>query len=45
LIGVIKVDLNSAVNTLGEESISLMPKKMPGKLGITKKIPGRTLIN
>jgi hypothetical protein len=45
LISVIEVDLNSAVNTLGEESISLMPKKMPSKLGIIKKIPGRTSVN
>jgi hypothetical protein len=45
LISVIEVDLNSAVDTLGEESISLMPKKMPGKLGITKKIPSRTSVN
>jgi hypothetical protein len=37
LIGVIKVDLNSAVNTLREESILLIPKKMPNKLEITKK--------
>jgi hypothetical protein len=45
LISVIEVDLNSTINTLGEESISLMPKKMPSKLGITKKIPSRTLVN
>jgi hypothetical protein len=45
LIGVIEVDLNSAVDTLGEESILLMPEKMPSKLGITKKIPGRTSVN
>jgi hypothetical protein len=45
LISVIEVNLNGAVNTLREESISLMPKKMPGKLGITKKIPSRTLVN
>jgi hypothetical protein len=45
LIGVIEVDLNSAIDTLREESILLMPKKIPGKLGITKKIPGRTLVN
>jgi hypothetical protein len=45
LIGVIEVDLNGAIDTLGEESILLMPKKMPSKLGIIKKIPGRTLVN
>jgi hypothetical protein len=37
--------LNGAINTLGEESISLMPEKMPSKLGITKKIPDRTSVN
>ena len=37
LISVIEVDLNSAINTLREESILLIPKKMPSKLGITKK--------
>ena len=37
LISVIEVNLNSAINTLREESILLMPKKMPSKLGITLK--------
>jgi hypothetical protein len=45
LIGVIEVNLNGAVDTLREESILLMPEKMPGKLGITKKIPGRISVN
>jgi hypothetical protein len=45
LISVIEVDLNSAIDTLREESISLMPEKIPSKLGITKKIPGRTSVN
>jgi len=45
LISVIEVNLNSAINTLREESILLMPKKMPSKLGITKKISNRTLVN
>ena len=45
LISVIEVDLNGAVDTFREESISLMPEKMPGKLGIIKKIPGRTSVN
>ena len=44
-ISVIEVNLNSAINTLREESILLMPKKMPSKLGITKKISNRTLVN
>jgi hypothetical protein len=45
LISIIEVDLNSAINTLREESILLMPKKMPSKLRITKKILSRTLVN
>jgi hypothetical protein len=45
LISVIEVNLNGAINTLREESILLMPEKMPGKLGITKKIPSRTSVN
>jgi hypothetical protein len=31
LIGVIEVDLNGAIDTLREESISLMPEKMPSR--------------
>jgi hypothetical protein len=39
-ISIIEVDLDSAIiNTLKEESISLMPKKIPSKLGITNKYP------
>jgi hypothetical protein len=45
LIIVIKVDLNGTINTLREESILLILKKMPSKLGITKKISSRTLVN
>jgi hypothetical protein len=45
LISVIEVNLNSAIDTLREESILLMPKKIPSKLRITKKIPGRTSVN
>jgi hypothetical protein len=38
LIGVIEVDLDgAAINTPKGESISLMPEKIPGKLGITDK--------
>jgi hypothetical protein len=38
LISVIEVDLdNTTINTPKGESISLMPKKMPSKLGITNK--------
>jgi len=37
-IDIIDDDLGStAVDTHGEESISLMPEKMPGKLGIISK--------
>jgi hypothetical protein len=37
-INIIDNDLGSAtINTHREESILLMPKKMPGKLGITLK--------
>jgi hypothetical protein len=38
LINIIDDDLGSTtINTYREESISLMPKKMPSKLGITSK--------
>ena len=37
-INIINNDLsNTAINTHREESILLMPKKMPSKLGITLK--------
>jgi hypothetical protein len=37
-INIIDNDLGSAaINTYREESISLMPKKIPSKLGITSK--------
>ena len=37
-IGIINDNSNSAaINTYKEESISLMPKKMPSKSGITPK--------
>jgi hypothetical protein len=40
LISVIEVNLDGAtINTPKGELISLMPKKMPGKLGITDKYP------
>jgi hypothetical protein len=40
LINIIDNNLDSAtINTLKEESILLIPKKMPGKLGITPKNP------
>jgi hypothetical protein len=39
-INIIDNNLDSAtINTLKEESISLMPKKIPSKLGITLKNP------
>jgi hypothetical protein len=39
-ISVIEVDLDgAAIDTPKGESISLMPKKMPSKLGITDKYP------
>jgi len=45
-ISIIEVDLDgAAIDTLKEESISWMLEKMPGKLGIIKKIPGRTSVN
>jgi hypothetical protein len=40
LINITDNNLNSAIiNTLKEESILLMPKKMPSKLRITPKNP------
>jgi hypothetical protein len=40
LISVIEVNLDGAtINTPKGELISLMPEKMPGKLGITDKYP------
>ena len=46
LINIIDNNLsNTIINTYREESILLMPKKMPSKLGITKKISNRTLVN
>jgi hypothetical protein len=40
LINIIDNNSDSAIiNTLKEESISLMPKKIPNKLGITPKNP------
>jgi len=40
LIGIIDNDSNSTIiNTYKEESISLIPKKIPSKLGITQKPP------
>jgi hypothetical protein len=46
-INVIEVDSDDAADfdDASEGSSLLMPEKMPGKLGIIKKIPGRTLVN